>query len=144
MPTSKTTETGASHKAFVLDIPGLAVFFFCPETRGLQTGGDRMGGGRNGRLRGSPILAKTLGNIAFLQKKKKKQNGTFQKQSLLPPPIPSPICSPLRGPAAILFISRDSCSDSVAKLFCACFFNGVSHNYLALRCKMGYRADVPV
>ena len=27
----------------------------------------------------------------------------------------------LRGPAAILFISRDACSDSIAKLFCACF-----------------------
>ena len=27
----------------------------------------------------------------------------------------------LRGPAAILFISRDTCSDSIAKLFRACF-----------------------
>ena len=49
----------------------------------------------------------------------------------------------LRGPAAILFISRDTCSDSIAKLFRACF-NGVSHNYRAIRCKMGYRTDVPV
>ena len=34
----------------------------------------------------------------------------------------------LRGPAAIVFISRDTCSDSIAKLFRACFY-GVSHNY---------------
>ena len=49
----------------------------------------------------------------------------------------------LRGPAAILFISRDTCSDSIAKLFRACFY-GVSHNYRAIRCKMGYRTDVSV
>ena len=28
---------------------------------------------------------------------------------------------PLRGPAAILFISRDTLRDSIAKLFCASF-----------------------
>ena len=33
----------------------------------------------------------------------------------------------LRGPAAILFISRVTCSDSIAKLFRACFYR-VSHN----------------
>ena len=49
----------------------------------------------------------------------------------------------LRGPAAILFISRDICSDSIAKLFRA-RFNGVSRNYRAIRSKMGYRTDVPV
>ena len=49
----------------------------------------------------------------------------------------------LRGPAAILFISRDTSSDSIAKLFRACFC-GVSHNYRAIRCKMGYRTEVPV
>ena len=49
----------------------------------------------------------------------------------------------LRGPVAILFISRDTCSDSIAKLFRACFC-GVSHNYRAFPCKMGYRTDVPV
>ena len=49
----------------------------------------------------------------------------------------------LRGPAAILFISRDTCSDSIAKLFRACFY-GVSHNYRAIRCRMRYRTDVPV
>ena len=49
----------------------------------------------------------------------------------------------LRGPATILFISRDTCSDSIAKLFRACFY-GVSHNNRAIRCKMGYRTDVPV
>ena len=43
----------------------------------------------------------------------------------------------------ILFISSDTCSDSIAKLFCACFY-GVSHNYRAICCKMGYRTDVPV
>ena len=49
----------------------------------------------------------------------------------------------LRGPAAILFISRDTCSDSIAKSFRACF-NGVSHNYRAICCKVGYRTDVPL
>ena len=51
----------------------------------------------------------------------------------------------LRGPAAILFISRDTCSDSIAKLlkFRACFC-GVSHIYRAIRCKTGYRTDMPV
>ena len=49
----------------------------------------------------------------------------------------------LRGPAAILFISRDACSDGVAKLFRVCFY-GVSHNYRAICCKMGYRTDVSV
>ena len=47
----------------------------------------------------------------------------------------------LRGPAATLFISRDTCNDSIAKLFCVCFC-GVSHNYRAIRCKMGYRTNV--
>ena len=32
----------------------------------------------------------------------------------------------LRGPAAILFISRDTCSDSVAKLFGDCFQWGIA------------------
>ena len=32
----------------------------------------------------------------------------------------------LRGPAAIPFISRDTCSDSIAKLFCACFCGGIA------------------
>ena len=51
----------------------------------------------------------------------------------------------LRGPAVILFTSRDTCSDSIAKLFRACFYGeGVSHNYCAIRCKTGYRTDVPV
>ena len=45
----------------------------------------------------------------------------------------------LRGPATVLFISRDTCSDSIAKLFRPCFY-GVSHNYRA----MGYRTDAPV
>ena len=49
----------------------------------------------------------------------------------------------LRGPEAILFLSRNTCRDSIAKLFRACFC-GVSRNYRAIRCKMGYRTDVPV
>ena len=49
----------------------------------------------------------------------------------------------LRGPTPILFIPRDAFSDSIAKLVRACF-HGVLHNYRAIRCKMGYRADVPV
>ena len=32
----------------------------------------------------------------------------------------------LRGPVAILFISRDTCSDSIAKLFRACFCGGIA------------------
>ena len=54
-----------------------------------------------------------------------------------PPPTPEP-----RGPAAV-FISRDSCSDSIAKRFRACFC-AVAHNYRAIRCKMGCRTDVCV
>ena len=42
----------------------------------------------------------------------------------------------LRGPAAILFISRDTCRDSIARVFGACFY-GISHSYRAIRCKMG-------
>ena len=42
----------------------------------------------------------------------------------------------------ILFISRDACSDRVAKLFHVCF--RISHNYCAICCKMGYRTDMPV
>ena len=49
----------------------------------------------------------------------------------------------LRGPAAILFISRDTFSDSIAKLFRACF-PGVSHRYRAICCKMGYRTGMSV
>ena len=71
-----------------------------------------------------------------------------QKHALSESTTPSrapykPHPSKLRGPAAILFISRDACSDSIAKLFRACF-HGVSHNYRAIRCKMGYRTDAPV
>ena len=58
-----------------------------------------------------------------------------------------------RGPAAILFISRDTCSDSIANLFRACFYggiaqlsrdmlqNGVSHRgaCVKLSTKGGYR-----
>ena len=48
----------------------------------------------------------------------------------------------LRGPAVIIFISHDTCSDSDnSHVF---IFHGVSHNYRALCCKMGYRTDVPV
>ena len=47
----------------------------------------------------------------------------------------------LRGPIAILFISRDTFSDSIAKRFRVCF-PGVSHEYRAIRCKMGYRTDM--
>ena len=52
----------------------------------------------------------------------------------------------LRGPATILFISRDTCSDSntVSQNSFVLVFYGVSHNYRAIRCKMGYRTDVPV
>ena len=49
----------------------------------------------------------------------------------------------LRGLPAILFISRDTCSNNIAKLFYACFC-GVSHDYRVMRYKMGNRTDVPV
>ena len=41
----------------------------------------------------------------------------------------------LRGPAAILFISRDTCSDSIAKLFRACFmgYRTIIARYVAKR-----------
>ena len=41
----------------------------------------------------------------------------------------------------ILFISHDTFSDSIAKLFRACF-PGVSHKYRAICCKTGYRTDM--
>ena len=53
--------------------------------------------------------------------------------------------SGLRGPAAILFISRDTCSDSIAKRFRACHLwgiaqlsrdtlqNGVSHGCVCVK-----------
>ena len=44
---------------------------------------------------------------------------------------------------AIRFISRDARSDSIAIVFRACF-GGVSHNYRAICCKIGYRTDVSV
>ena len=57
----------------------------------------------------------------------------------------------LRGPAAILFMSRDTCSDNIAKRFRACFYgypaisrdmlqNGVSHSCacVKLSAKGGY------
>ena len=49
----------------------------------------------------------------------------------------------LRGPAAILLTSRDTCSDSIAKLFRACFYV-VSRDYRAICSKMWYRTSVPV
>ena len=42
----------------------------------------------------------------------------------------------LRDPAAILFISRDTCSNSIANFYCVCFC-GVSQNYCAICCKRG-------
>ena len=42
---------------------------------------------------------------------------------------------PLTGPVAILYISRDTFSDSIAKIVRACF-PGVSHKYRAICCKM--------
>ena len=43
----------------------------------------------------------------------------------------------------MLFISRDTCSDSIAKRVRTCFYE-VSHDYRAICSKMGYRTDVPV
>ena len=53
-------------------------------------------------------------------------------------------CLPgLRGPTAILFTARDTCSDNIAILFRACFCR-LSHNYRAICCKMGYCTDAPL
>ena len=49
----------------------------------------------------------------------------------------------LRGPVAILFISRDTCSDSIAMFFSCLFFWGIAQ-LSRDTCKMGYRTDVPV
>ena len=40
-------------------------------------------------------------------------------------------------------ISRDACSEKYRKTL-SCLFYGVSHNYRAISCKIGYRTDVPV
>ena len=73
--------------------------------------------------------------------------GRAQNLKFQPPSIQS-----LRGPVAILFISRDTRSDSIAKLFRACFYgvsqllrdmlqDGVSHRCacVKLSTKGGYR-----
>ena len=74
---------------------------------------------------------------------KKKSSGDSAPKLQISVPSRGRTRPKLRGPAAILFISRDTCSDSIAKLFRACFC-GVSHNFRAICCKMGYRTDVPV
>ena len=52
-------------------------------------------------------------------------------------------CLKLNSALKGLFISRDTCSDIIAQPFRVCFC-GVSHNYRAICCKMGYRKDVSV
>ena len=49
----------------------------------------------------------------------------------------------LRAQQRYFSYRADACSDSIAKLFRACFC-GVSHRNRAICCKMGYRRDVPV
>ena len=70
-------------------------------------------------------------------------NPVIMKRIIQVSVLPILLSERLRGPATILFISRDTCGDSIAKLFRACFF-GVSHTDRAIRCKMGYRTDVPM
>ena len=80
-----------------------------------------------------PVLRGRLGNLraAFL----------FWKMQLL---NRRNICfHGFRGPAAILFISRDTYSDSITKLFHVCF-DRVSRKYRAICCRTEYRTDVPV
>ena len=85
-----------------------------------------------------------------LQKERKfAQNSAkmSKKRFYAIPPLVIPPFACHRAQQLFLFISRDTCSDSIAKLFRVCFFlffNGVSHNYRAIRCKMGYRTGVPV
>ena len=49
----------------------------------------------------------------------------------------------LRGPEAILLVSCDTCSDSIAKLCSACF-GEVSRKCRAISCRKGYRTDMSV
>ena len=74
--------------------------------------------------------------------KSKFCRGNFRGEFPTPPKEPWVDTACLRGPAAILFISRDTCSDRKT-LSCLCFY-GVSHNYRAIRCKTGNRTDVRV
>ena len=48
----------------------------------------------------------------------------------------------LRDPAAILCILRNTCSDSIAELFRACFWWGIAQLSRDILLKMGYRTDV--
>ena len=75
-------------------------------------------------------LRRSFGALWFLMCK-------FWAQVVLELPTLFLVLVTLRGPAAIL------CSDSITELFCA-FLKGVSHNYRAICCKIGYRTDVPV
>ena len=52
----------------------------------------------------------------------------------------------IRGPAAILFMSRarDSCSEIASQNSFVLALMGASHDYRAIRSKMGSRTDVPV
>ena len=77
----------------------------------------------------------------------------WRSNSCLSTLVRGDLASKLRGPAAIIFISRNTCSDSITKLFCACFCggiaqvsrdmlqNGVSHRCpcVKLSTKGGYR-----
>ena len=58
-------------------------------------------------------------------------------------PLDSPFSSTLSVHGLHFTVYAPSSSDSIAKLFRACFY-GVSHNYRAICCKIGYRTDVPV
>ena len=78
----------------------------------------------------------------YCQTSTAKQRELWEQNGLQPYPC-NRAEALLRGPAAILLISRDTCSDGIAKLFRACFL-GVSHNYRAICCKMVHRTDVPV
>ena len=49
----------------------------------------------------------------------------------------------LRAPAAILSIPRDTCSDSIVKLFGACLYGGIAQLSRDML-KVGYRTNLPV
>ena len=99
------------------------------------------------------VLADVPGYVRMFPRNENRNEGTFacspgtktRTRAHSPRPWETDFYTPqvLGGPAAILFILRDTCRDSIAKRFRACFY-GVSHNFRAIRCKMGYRTNVPV
>ena len=93
--------------------------FLCISIQKLQIGG------RQSLLEGVNLH---FGGCQFTFWRPKLSWGCFIEKRWSPKRVVLWISATFRGPAAILCISRDTCSDSIEKLFCACFC-GASHNY---------------